>query len=60
MRQVMWQKGGIASTDMTEMHAYGYSLKDTTSYASGGLNFRSARLKAMPMTMQRLKASSKP
>ena len=42
MRQVMWQKGGIASTHMTEMHAYGYSLKDTTRYASGGLNFRSA------------------
>jgi len=42
MRQVMWQKGGIASTHMTEMHAYGYSLKDTTRYAAGGLNFRSA------------------
>ncbi|MGB8348221.1 MAG: hypothetical protein WCD86_25290 [Ktedonobacteraceae bacterium] len=27
---------------MTEMHAYGYSLKDTTRYAAGGLNFRSA------------------
>ncbi len=35
MRQVMWQKGGIASTHMTEMHAYGYSLKDTTRYAAG-------------------------
>lgn len=42
MRQVMWQKGGIASTHMTEIHAYGYSLKDTTRYAAGGLNFRSA------------------